>query len=347
MSRFLATVLWLALALACSASTPAQGLNTLQGKVITPDGSQPNAPVKVTLTFSGRRIYETFTDLSGRFSFPGIAKGTYELTAEGDGKTFDSTSVYAEVAAFGRGQQLFTQDIQLRAAARETLARAGVVNAFFQTIPKSAREAFERASKLSSDGITEAAFAQLQEAIRIFPPYFEAHLAMGNHFLKAGVFDQAITELDLARVINPNDERLYQSFGFILIQQKNYPVAVAIFAEASRLNPANPMNPLMRATALIYQASNVDPATPENLQFRSNLLLKAELALSQVDELSGKKVKADSLTLAMFYDLKGEPARAADELEDYLQKKPESKNAEAIRNEVSRLRLKASSKSSP
>jgi hypothetical protein len=146
MSRFLATALWLALALAFSAATPAQGLNTLQGKVITPDGSQPNAPVRVTLTYSGRRIYETFTDLSGRFSFPGIAKGTYQLSAEGDGKTFDNTSVYAEVAAFGRGQQLFTQDIQLRPVARETLARAGVVNAFFQTIPKSAREAFDRAA---------------------------------------------------------------------------------------------------------------------------------------------------------------------------------------------------------
>jgi cytochrome c-type biogenesis protein CcmH/NrfG len=131
------------------------------------------------------------------------------------------------------------------------------------------------------------------------------------------------------------------------MQQKNYPVAVAIFAEASRLNPTNPMNAVMRATALIYQASNIDPAKPEHLPLRSNLLTKAQLALSQADELSGKKVQADSLTLAMFYDLKGEPARAADELEDYLQKKPESKNAEAIRSEVTRLRLKASNKTSP
>jgi cytochrome c-type biogenesis protein CcmH/NrfG len=93
------------------------------------------------------------------------------------------------------------------------------------------------------------------------------------------------------------------------MQQKNYPVAVAIFAEASRLNPTNPMNAVMRATALIYQASNIDPAKPEHLPLRSNLLTKAQLALSQADELSGKKVQADSLTLAMFYDLEGEPAR--------------------------------------
>jgi len=75
------------------------------------------------------------------------------------------------------------------------------------------------------------------------------------------------------------------------------------------------------------------------------LLLKAEMALLQVDELSEKKIKADFLTLAMFYDLKGEPARAADELEDYLQK-AWGKNSEAIRQEITRLRLKASSKTS-
>jgi len=63
--------------------------------------------------------------------------------------------------------------------------------------------------------------------------------------------------------------------------------------------------------------------------------------------LSGKKIKADSMTLAMFYELKGELVRAADELEDYLQKKPEAKNAEAIRQEITRLRLKANTKTSP
>ena len=210
------------LAIALSAVAHAQGTNTLQGRVITPGGTQPNAPVKVTLTLSGKRIYETFTDLSGRFSFPGLARGNYQLTAEGDGQTFIQTSVYAEVAAFGRGQQLFTQDIQLRAIpAKGPQGPASDVSAFYQDIPKAAKQAFERGQKLSSEGNAEAALGKLQEAVQIFPAYFEAHLALGNHFLKAGLFDQAIAELDKAREVNPNDERLYQSFGRILLQQKN------------------------------------------------------------------------------------------------------------------------------
>jgi len=335
------------LSLLLSVTALSQGGHTLQGRVITPNGTQPTAPVRVTLTISGRRVYETFTDLSGRFSFPGLARGSYLLRADGDGRTYIETSVYAEVSAFGNAPQLFTQDIQLRPIAEKSVARASVINAFTQDIPKAAREKLEGANKLAGQGKNEAAIMGIQEAIRIFPRYFEAHLSLGNELLKADRLEDAIAELDLAREINPNDERLYQSFGLLLMRQKNYPVAVAIFAEASRLNPANPVNALMRATALIYQASVIDPVAPEKLQQRNNIIQKAELALSQAYDLSGQRMKADSLTLAVFYDVKGESARAADELEDYLRKKPESKNAEAVRKEIERLRLKAGNKISP
>src|SRR5215475_3864053 len=95
---------FLLLFLFCSALAFAQGANVIEGKVIAPNGMQPNAPVRVKLTFNGRPIHETFTDLSGRFSFPGIGRGNYQLTAEGDGINFETTTVYAEVSAFGRSE---------------------------------------------------------------------------------------------------------------------------------------------------------------------------------------------------------------------------------------------------
>jgi cytochrome c-type biogenesis protein CcmH/NrfG len=323
--------------LVVAASVFAQGVHTLQGRVTTPNGTQPTAPVKITLTFNGRRIYETFTDLSGRFSFTALARGTYQLTAEGDSQTFETTSVYAEVAAFGSAPQLFTQDIQLRPIAGKPMGQTGVVNAFIQNVPKAARQALERAAKLNRELKTEAAIEQMLDAIRIFPAYFEAHLELGNTFLKAGRFEQAIAELDRAREIDPNDERAYQSFGLVLMKLKNYPVAVAVFAEATRLNPNNPMNALMRATALIHQATTVPEA---QIADRQSLLDSAELSLSQASKLSGEKLKADSLTLATFYEMKSEPGRAADELELFL-RKSETKNSEVIQKEIKRLRAKA------
>ena len=326
------TALLTTLLFVCSASVFAQG-HVLEGKVIAPSGTQPSNPVRVKLTFNGRAIHETFSDLSGRFSFPGLSRGRYQLTAEGDGLTFETTTIYADVAAFGSAPQTFTQDIQLRPIARKPAQQPGVINAFTQAVPQAAQEALALGVKLADEGRVDAAIENMRNAIKIFPEYFDAHLQLGNTFLKVEQFNEAIAELDLARQINPNDERAYQSFGLLLMKQKNFAVAVAVFAEASRLNPANPMNAVMRATALIHQAAG----TTED---RSFLLSRAEAAISQAATLSENKSKPDSMTLALFYELKGQREKAAAELESYLQKNPQLKNSEMLRNEIKRLREK-------
>jgi tetratricopeptide (TPR) repeat protein len=322
-----------------------QGGHTLQGRVITPSGTQPTAPVRVTLTFNGRPIYETFTDLSGRYSFSGVAAGTYHLTAEGDGRSFDTTSIYAEVSAFSSSQQLFTQDIQLRPLAGKPVGQTAVVNAFVQDVPKPARQALERAMKLSVDKKPDAAIEKMEEAIKLFPQYFEAHLQLGNQFMKLGRLYEAIAELDRAREVNANDERLYQSFGLVLMRQRNYAVAVAVFSEASRLNPTNPVNALMKATALIHQAYSVSSGTGTGDKER--LLNRATVALTEVSSLSDKRLKADHRTLAMLYEMKGDRARAATELEEYLHDNPGDPNAAQVRKLVDNLRSPISEPSTP
>jgi cytochrome c-type biogenesis protein CcmH/NrfG len=330
----------LVLLLSCSSLGLAQGGNVLEGKVITPSGMQPTAPVRVKLTLNGRAIHETFTDLSGRFSFPGIGRGVYQITAEGDGQTFETTSVTAEVSAFGAAPQSFTQDIQMRPIALKPTTQLGVVNAFKQDVPAAAKAALDAGLKLAAEGQTEAAIENMRKAVQIFPKYFDGHLQLGNTFLKIDQFNDAIAELDLAREINPNDERAYQSFGLLLMKQRNYPVAVAVFAEAGRLNPGNPMNAVMRATALIHQAAATDESAPST-EDRSHLLSRAEVAMSQAANLSDNKLKPDTMTMALFYELKGQPERAAGELESYLKKNPQIKNTAAIQNEIKRLRTEA------
>jgi len=333
--------IFLLLFLACSSLASAQSV--LSGKVITPSGTQPTNPVRVKLTLSGRPIHETFTDLSGRFSFPGLARGNYQLTAEGDGINFETTTVYAEIPAYGSAPQNFTQDIQLRPVRHKPTTQPGVVNAFTQNVPEAAKQALTLGVKLAKEGKSEAAVENIRKATTIFPEYFDAHLELGNIFLKAEQFNEAIAELDLARQVNPNDERPYQSFGLLLMKQRNFAMAVTIFAEAARLNPANPMNAVMKATAMIHQAALAPESAPAT-ENRSYLLGRAEVALAQAAELSENKLKPDTMTMALFYELKGEPERAATELESYLKKTPQMKNSAAIQNEIKRLREKAKTK---
>jgi Tfp pilus assembly protein PilF len=325
--------LLLLLLLVSSSSISAQGGSVLEGKVITPSGIQPTNPVRVKLTFNGRPIHETFTDLSGRFSFPGLKSGTYQLTAEGDGLTFETTAVTADIPFGGNGQG-FTQDIQLRPIRNKPNTGPGVINAFTQNVPAAAKQALEAGLKLAGEGKTPEAIENMRKAIQLFPEYFDAHLQLGNVFLKADQLPDAIAELDRAREINPNDERAYQSFGLLLMKQRNYAVAVAVFAEAARLNPGNAMNAVMRATALIHQAAGSEDE-------RSYLLSRAEIALTQASNLSENKLKPDTMTMALFYELKGDPERAAAELESYMKKSPQLKNSAALQSEVKRLRDKA------
>ena len=336
MSRALFAVTFL---FASAFAVAAQGGHTLQGRVITPSGTQPTTPVKITLTFNGRRIYETFTDLSGRFTFAGIRAGSYELTAEGDGQTFVTTSVVAQVSAFGASAQLFTQDVQLRPVPGKALPSSGVVSGFSQQVPKAAQQAFDRAMKLSTEAKPEAAIEKMKEAVKEFPDYFEAHLQLGNQFMKAGKLDEALSELDRAREINPKDERVYQLFGFLLMRQKNYGVAVAVFSEASRLNPTNAVNVSMKATALVHQAYAMNPsASAEQMRDQQHILNRAEIAIAEASNLSDKKVKPDHLTLAMFYEMKSERARSATELEAYLEENPRAPNAQELRKLINSLR---------
>jgi tetratricopeptide (TPR) repeat protein len=319
------------LLLTSTATLAQNGNNVLSGRVITPAGTQPNAPVRVKLTFNGRPIHETFTDLSGRFSFPGIGNGTYQLTAEGDGVNFETTTVYADVGAFGAAPQSFTQDIQLRPVAHKPANQPDVVNAFTQNVPPAAKQTFDLAVQLANQGKTDEAVEKMRDAIKIFPDYFAAHLQLGTTLLKLEQFNDAIAELDLARQINPKDERAYQAFGVLLLRQRKFAVAAAVFAEASRLNPKNSTNPVMRATALIHQATGSG-------EDRAYLLKSAEEAMAQAASLSKNAAKPDSMTLALFYELKGEPEKAATELESYLQNNPDTKNSSAIQSEIKRLR---------
>ena len=336
-SRYWISLLALLIFISFPTTTSAQaGGNVLQGRVIAPDGTQPNSPVRVRLTYNGRLIFETFTDLSGRFEFPGIQGGRYVITAEGDGLTFETTSVSTDVTGFGSPQS-YTQDVHLRPIVNKGIPPPGVVNAFKQEVPHAARQNFEEGMKLADSGKREEAIDKMRQAIVAFPKYFDAHLQLGNLFLKTGKAAEAIAELDIAREINPNDERTFQSFGLLMLNQRNYPVAVAVYEEAGRLNPSNAMNPLMRGIALIHQAATVDES---NTAERLPLLGQADRALAQALNLSDNKMKPDAPTLALFYEMKGEPERAASELEAYLKKAPDARNAEALKTEIKRLRDK-------
>jgi hypothetical protein len=96
---------------------------------------------------------------------------------------------------------------------------------------------------------------------------------------------------------------------------------------------------LAQGTALIEQASLINSLTKSKpaLEERTFALAEAERVLLR--SLKQNERFADAhLQLARVYEKRGEPARAASELEKYLRKTPNARNAEQIKAAIKTLK---------
>ncbi len=321
-----------------SLSVRAQQGNSIRGKVRNPSGANMSQVMVSIETGNGSPFSQTATNNEGDFFFGGLTDTSYVLVISAP----DYNPVSEHVDFVNRtgpdspGESR-TIDITLTPKSGVRPSRAGLN--FVQNIPKAAQTSYELALKLSKQGKKQEAIAALQEAIRIFPDYLNAHFVLGSEFMKAGKHGEAIAQLDEARRINPKDDRIYELFGLLLMQQGKFAVAAAVFAEASRLNPLDPQYPLMRGMALIEQASAINTSQSKEAENnRVATLNDAEMSLKHAYELSGKKLAAAHLQLARVYEKRGQRERAVNELEQYLREAPDAKNADAVREGIKKLR---------
>jgi tetratricopeptide (TPR) repeat protein len=318
---------WLALVLA-PASALAQGVNTLEGRVVLPNGMQPTQPVRVTLTMSGRRLFETFTDLSGRFSFTGLGRGAYQLTAEGDGQTFETTSVIAEVSAFGPAPQTFTQNIQLRPKAAAALPPAATVavEEIDPDVPEAAREKYRQGVKSAAEGKAEQAVKLLQEAVKAHDRFYAANLALAGQLSKLQRYDEALAAYRRAGELKPDRPEPYVGVGVTLVSQKRYEEGIRMLRGVVEVDKELPA-PYLSLGYAEMMTGDYRPA-------EEHLLRALELARPALAHVY----------LANVYEQTGEPAKAAAQLEAYLKENPNSPQSDAVRAAVEKLKRKAKEK---
>lgn len=323
--------------LACAASIAHGQGHTIRGKVRNSSGVNMSQITVSLESGNGGLINQTVTNNEGDFYFGGLSDTSYVITisAPDYNPISERVEFVRNIGPRDPGEMRTVEITLVRKSFHSP--RAGLT--FAQNVPRAAQTSYESALKLSKQGKKEEAIAALQEAIRIFPDYFNAHFALGSEFMKAGKHDEAIAQLDEARRINPRDDRTYELFGLVLMQQKKYAVAAAVFAEASRLNALDPQYPLMRGIALIEHAASIYPAASKNLAAeRSSVLSDAEKDLARAYELSNRKLSIVHLHLARVYEKQGDRSRAAGELEEYLKENPNAQNAGTIRDGIKKLR---------
>ena len=314
---------------------------SIQGRVHGSDGLSAAWIIVRLLSERSEPMALAVTNNAGEFLFSGLREAGYLIVVAAPGYQTATEKIDLRGRAVN-ADAVRMVEITLTPASKAAQASSSPP-VFTQNVPKTARDAFERALKLGKAGRKQVADTLVQEAIRIFPDYFDAHFAMGNELMKAGRLDEAITELEQASRINPKDDRVYQSFGVVLERQGKYEIAAAIFAEASRLNPVEALHPLMRAEALIDYGGAIDAAISETAaQLRNDAFNEAERNLNLANDKSNNRLAPTvHFQLARLYQKRGERERAATELEQYLLANPNVKNADEIRDVIRRLRTTA------
>ena len=320
----------LAAVLLASIPSSGQGAHTLQGKVSLPNGTPPSTPVRVSLTFNGMGVYETFTDLSGRFSFTGLRRGMYQLTAEGDDQVFETTRVNAEIAAYGSAPQTFTQNIQLRIKASKGVPPAAVtsVEALDPATPALAREQYEKGLKQARDNNPEKAVKYFQEAITAYPKFYSAHVAVAEQYAKLKRDTEAVAAYQKAIEIKPDRAPAYVGLGVVLVKQKRYTEAIPPLRRSLELD---------RQTSAPYLFLGLaEMMTGEYQSAEANLLRSYDI---------GKPALA-RMYLANLYELKGEPAKAIEQLKAFLDESPNlaDERRMEIRGAIDKLRKRVDAK---
>jgi Tfp pilus assembly protein PilF len=321
--RLLARLAFVCLALLFApAAARAQGQNAIEGRVLLPSGAQPAQPVRVTLTLSGRRIHDVYTDLSGRFNFPGLRGGTYQLTAEGDGQTFETTSVSIDIGSILGGGQSLTQNIQLKARAGAPTPPAATIaaEAFDPDVPEHARAQYRKGLKSAADNKTEDAVKLFQEAVKAHERFYAANLALAEQLSKLQRYDEALAAYQKAGELKPDHADPYVGIGVTLISQKRYEEGIKMLRGVIEVdkNIASPYLSLGYAEMMTG-----DYAAAEEHLLRSLDLLKPALA---------------HVYLANVYEQKGELEKALAQLEAYLKENPNSSQAQAVRGAIEKLR---------
>ena len=327
---------------ALATSAWAQG-NSIRGKVRNQSGqNMPRIIVQIE-TGNGSPINTTVTNNEGDFQFSGLGETSYILVVEAPDhlRASEHVDFVRNVGPDAPGENRTVEVILTPKTAAAVVPSNRTISG--QNVPKAARDALDRALKLSKENKSQEAVAAMQEAITAYPQYFDGDA--DRVLLSDAELDEAIAEFDQARKTNPKDDRVYQGFGQVLLMQKKYALAVQVFGEAARLNPTDPGILLMRAGALIEHATAINPlASKEASVERESAFGMAEKDLAKAFDLSGKKLAAVHLQAARLYEKKGDRARAADELEQYLKLAPDDKKADAYRAAIKTLRSPASEK---
>lgn len=312
-----------------------QGRNSVSGHVFD-EWRQPLGDVHVELLDDlGMTASRTRTNGSGRYAFFGIPDGRYKVRVLPYGANYleqtQDVSLLPVSAVPGSGAENQQLDFYLR---QRRDGNAGPLTApgtiFVQEVPEAARQLYEKGIAELRAKKEKEAFESLRKSLEIFPNYFLALDRLGTEYAVRGnqdrrYFEAARVLLTKALEVNRKSFSSMFGLGFSLYHLGLVDQSIEYLKSATNLHNKMINGHLWLGIALK----------------RAGRLAEAEVALKRADELSNGKEADVHWHLAGLYSDQKRYKEAADELEKFLNNKPDARDAEKIRQLIAKLRQNA------
>lgn len=295
---------------------------SIRGRVVAPDGSRLNVPVRLTLRSFQGILGIAFSSSQGEFEFARVMPGDYVLEVEADGSGLAPVS--QDVRVYRGTPSVLNISLKAKAAAVRTVPAAPVVSAgeIDQSVPSKARKEFERANRAAGEGKTEEAIAHLRKAVSIHPDFLMARNDLGAQLLAAARLDEAAEHLRHAVRLDPKAFNPHLNLGIVLAAQRQFAEAARVLEKAISLDPSSP-------AARLYAGQSLAALGESD---------RAERELQVAYTLGGEKFALALFHLGHLYLNRGERGLAVKSFEAYLGAAPDAPNAEQVRQLLGMLR---------
>jgi len=262
----------------------------------------------------------TLAGADGRFRFRNILQGTYTLIifVPGQGETRKTISVGPSTAD-RRGRIEVAVRLE---ESRMTPDRTAVVSVRELAIPQKARDEYRNAGRKLEARDIAGAIAHLERAVEIAPQFAAAWNFLGTIAYQTQRYADA--EKYFLRALEA-DNNAYEP----VVNLGGVYVTIGRFDEAWKYN----LNAVLRRPNDALAQSQMGMT-----YFGLGRYDLAEKYLLEAIRLDPAHFSHPQLTLAEIYIRRGDNARAAEQLEDFLRRHPDNPARESIRTVISKLR---------
>jgi tetratricopeptide (TPR) repeat protein len=201
----------------------------VHGQVRYAENKSPAGSVIVRLeSFSGGMVGQILTDRQGKFLFSGLASTQYILTIHAPGYLDVKQSIDLLTATSDYIDAYLTREPE-----RRVLIPVSYIDA---NIPAPARKEFEKAqTTLLENKNSEDAIRHLENAINLYPKFFEAELSLGTIYMDNAEWDKAEQALRSALSINPRGANALFAIGELSLQRNRLDEAEKSLIEGLKL----------------------------------------------------------------------------------------------------------------